>query len=149
MARRLLASSVLAAVCIASAHAQTAIDGDTIKLSGQSIRLFGIDPPERRQTCDDGSWSPGPLATEALRRFMAGRRIECHRVTGDRYGRAVSLCYADGEDLQALMVGAGWAWAFHEYSGQYADAERRAVARGVGVHSHRCQRPGVWRAQQR
>jgi endonuclease YncB( thermonuclease family) len=49
------------------------------------------------------------------------------------------------DDLQALMVSAGWAWAY-TFSDQYVDAERRAAARGVGVHAHHCQPPWEWRA---
>jgi len=44
------------------------------------------------------------------------------------------------------MVGAGWAWAYSAFSDQYVDAERRAAARGVGVHAHHCQPPWEWRA---
>jgi endonuclease YncB( thermonuclease family) len=43
--------------------------------------------------------------------------------------------------FRRLMVSAGWAWAYIAFSDQYVDAERRAAARGVGVHAHRCQPP--------
>ena len=38
------------------------VDGDTVKFGPQLVRLFGIDAPEKGQTCDDGQWYPGPLA---------------------------------------------------------------------------------------
>jgi endonuclease YncB( thermonuclease family) len=63
--------------------------------------------------------------------------------------RPVAVCFAGKDDLQALMVSAGWAWAYTAFSDQYADAERRAPARGVGVHAHRCQPPWEWRALKR
>jgi endonuclease YncB( thermonuclease family) len=103
-----------------------------------------------RQTCDNGAWLPGPLATQALINFIGGRQVECHQVDYDRKNkRPVSLCFAGSDDLQALTVSAGWAWAYIQFSGQYVDAERRAAARGVGVHAHHCQPPWEWRAQQR
>jgi endonuclease YncB( thermonuclease family) len=36
------------------------VDGDTVKFGPQLVRLFGIDAPEKGQTCDDGQWRPGP-----------------------------------------------------------------------------------------
>jgi endonuclease YncB( thermonuclease family) len=38
------------------------VDGGTVKFGPQLVRLFGIDAPEKAQTCDDGQWHPGPLA---------------------------------------------------------------------------------------
>ena len=63
--------------------------------------------------------------------------------------RPVATCFVGKDDLQALMVGAGWTWAYTAFSDQYVDAERRAAARGVGVHAHHCQPPWEWRALKR
>ena len=126
------------------------IDGNTVKFGPQLVRLFGIDAPEKGQTCDNGKWFPGPLATKALIDFIAGRPVACQQVDDDaKNNRPVALCFAGGDDLQALMVSSGWAWAYTNYSDQYVDAERRAAAKGLGVHAHRCVPPWEWRAQRR
>jgi endonuclease YncB( thermonuclease family) len=121
-----------------ASHGFAVSDGDTVRFGKQRVRLFGIDAPEKGQPCDDGHWYPGPLATKAL------------VVDYDwKNSRPVAICYAGKDDLQALMVSAGWAWAYTAFSDQYVDAERRAAARGVGVHAHRCHPPWKWRALKR
>ena len=144
---------LVVATCLAApGSAQTVvIDGDTLQQDGQRIRLFGIDAPDRLQTCDDGAWLPGPLATRALTDFIHGRPVHCFQVDYDyrKNRRPVSLCFAGGDDLQALMVGAGWAWAYRDLSGQYTDAEKRATAQRLGVHAHHCQPAAEWRATAR
>jgi endonuclease YncB( thermonuclease family) len=161
--RRLCAALLAITISAAcSANAQTGIDGtgtshgfavsegDTVKFGRQRVRMFGIDAPEQAQPCDDGNWYPGPLARKALIDFIAGRQVTCRQVDYDfKNSNPVALCFAGEDDLQALMVSAGWAWAYTAASDQYADAERRAAARGVGVHAHRCQRPWEWRAGSR
>ena len=125
-----------------------AIDGDTLRLDGVTHRLYGIDAPERAQVCPDG-WPAGREAAAHLAGLVGGRTVECHQVERDRYGRPVSACYAAGVDLSAAMVGAGMALAFVRYSAQYVDAERRAAARGSGLHAHDCAPAWEWRARQR
>ncbi len=48
------------------------IDGDTIEIAGQRIRLHGIDAPESRQLCrrDGERWRCGKDATSALKAFL-------------------------------------------------------------------------------
>ena len=166
LGRILVLAGALAAAFILPAAAQPATDsdtlasrskprfqvvgGDTVKFGPQSVRLFGIDAPEKGQSCDDGAWRPGPLAKKALEDFIAGRPVSCKQVDYDgKNNRPVALCFAGEDDLQALMVSAGWAWAHTQFSDQYVDAERRAARRGVAVPAHRCIPPWEWRARQR
>lgn len=126
------------------------VDGETVRFGPQFVRLMGIAAPDKGQTCDDGQWHPAPLARKALETFIAGRAVTCRQVNNEEAGgRPVGQCHADSDDLQAMMVSAGWAWSFGTYGKLYEPEERDAAARKAGVHGHRCLRPWEWRAKQR
>jgi len=143
-----LVGSLISILLSLPAAAQTITDGDTIKLNGVTYRLWGIDAPETKQDCPDG-WPAGRLATTQLQTLIKGRTIVCEAKDTDRYGRTVAVCRAGGEDLGALMVRSGMAWAFVRYSRDYVDQETRAKAANLGVHAHDCVVAWEWRAQQR
>lgn len=132
----------------AAAHSQTITDGDTLKLNGVTYRLWGIDAPETKQDCPDG-WAAGRLAATHLQSLISGRNVICERKDTDRYGRTVAVCRAGGEDLGAMMVRGGYAWAFLRYSTDYAGQEALAKREGLGVHRHGCLPAWDWRAAQR
>jgi endonuclease YncB( thermonuclease family) len=140
---------LLAAVLLAfPAHAQSITDGDTIRQGGVTYRLWGIDAPESKQTCPDG-WPAGSLATTRLRALTSGRSVVCDDRGRDRYGRTIARCLAAGQDLGAIMVREGLAWAFVRYSRDYVGEEARAKADRLGVHAHDCMSAWEWRAQKR
>jgi endonuclease YncB( thermonuclease family) len=141
-------SSAVFLLASASAFGQTITDGDTLKQGGVTYRLWGIDAPEAKQVCPDG-WPAGSLATTRLQALTAGRSIVCQEKDRDRYGRIVAICRASGEDLGAILVREGLAWAFVRYSSDYVAQETKAKAARLGVHAHGCQPAWEWRAQQR
>src|SRR5512134_3644315 len=76
------------------------IDGDTIVVAGERIRLQGIDAPELQQTCTafGQEWPCGRTSAEWLRDHLNGRQVECVGHARDRYGRLLAVCYVGGED---------------------------------------------------
>lgn len=84
--------------------------------------------------------------TKHVRDLIKGCEVTCEPRTTDRYRRTVALCRASGEDIGAAMVAAGMAWAFVRYSRDYVGQEQIAVAQGLGVHAHRCERTWECRA---
>jgi endonuclease YncB( thermonuclease family) len=136
--------------CAASSAAlgQSIVDGDTLKQSGNTYRLWGIDAPELAQTCANG-WPAGRMAASRLQALAAGRSIICQEKDRDRYGRIVAICRASGEDLGAILVREGLAWAFVRYSLDYVSQNEQAKAAQIGVHGHDCLPAWEWRAQQR
>jgi hypothetical protein len=90
------------------------IDGDTIEVAGERIRLHGIDAPESKQTCEwPGKTIPcGRLATLALMDLTAGAKITCKTREKDRYGRWVPcppLFSAPGSGRRAYDICHFWA----------------------------------------
>lgn len=97
------------------------IDGDTIEVAGQRIRLHGIDAPEASQVCEaeGGPWRCGQEATFALANIIGRTWVECHERDRDRYGRIVAefrIGGPKGLDIGSWMVSEGWALAYREYS---------------------------------
>jgi endonuclease YncB( thermonuclease family) len=81
--------------------------------------------------------------------FRPGCRLVCQEKDRDRYGRTVAICRANGEDLGAILVREGMAWAFVRYSSDYVGQEAKAKADRLGIHAYDCQPAWEWRAQQR
>ena len=95
------------------------IDGDSLKVAGERIRLHGIDAPETRQTCwDDRSEFPcGKHVKAILEMSVKGQTITCEERDRERYGRIVAVCYDEKRvDLGRELVRLGWALAYRDYS---------------------------------
>jgi endonuclease YncB( thermonuclease family) len=132
------------------AGAAQIVDGDTLTIGGQRIRLFGVDAPESDQTCErrGESWACGETATEQLRSLTDGNSVSCEQQNIDQYGRIVAICRAGRYELGRTMVEYGYATAFRRYSEIYADDELRAKAAGRGLWSSTFELPEQHRQAQ-
>ncbi len=121
----------------AKASAVRVIDGDTLDVGGVRVRLHGIDAPETKQPCLNGSnvvYLCGQAATKALREMVRGKDVRCEPRDRDRYGRVVAVCRADGADINEHLVREGRAVAYRQYSRDYVATEDEA----------RRERRGLW-----
>lgn len=105
------------------------IDGDTFRLNGERIRLWGIDAPEL-------STMDGKASRNRLNSWIIDQHLRCVEKDVDRYRRIVAQCYIGDQDIAGLMVGTGWAKDWPKYSnGYYRDHEEAAQSERLGMWS--------------
>ena len=96
-------------VCDATPSRVAVIDGDTIVVNHERIRLAGIDAPEIKGKCAEEK-RLAKLATELLAEVLADSRIVIDRQPKpDRYGRTLATVLADGRDAGEVILREGLA----------------------------------------
>lgn len=154
----LVAFALLAAVAFVSARLERiatreysgpvrVIDGDSLRVSAENIRLRGIDAPEFDQQCslDGRSYACGRSARAALSELVQGRRVICEGWEFDRYDRLLARCTTEAGDLAQRMVESGWAISYGDFRAE--EARARALRRGLWAGSF--DEPREWRALDR
>lgn len=125
------------------------IDGDTIEIHGERIRILDIDAPESRQTCtrEDGMvWRCGQKASLALSDWIGSRTVRCDTTRKDRYGRWLARCAVGGTDIAEWLAEEGWAVPYRDCKCEVVrDAADRARAASAGIWSGDFQMPWDWR----
>lgn len=121
----------------------TAVDGDSLYVSGREVRLIGIDAPEGEQVCRRGGakWECGEAATQELAGLIADKTVRCQGVDIDRHGRLLALCGVGNLDLNMTMVQRGLAVS----NGRYKAEEREAANSNIGLWAGEFEQPRVWR----
>ena len=92
------------------------VDGDTLSIAGNKVRLHGIDTPEKNQTCiaNGVTWPCGYEATEAVRNWTYTKEVRCVGNQKDRYGRLIAECFVSGYNLNARIVYEGLGLAYRK-----------------------------------
>ena len=123
------------------------IDGDTIHINKNKIRLHAIDAPEINQTCNKNNkvWNCGVESTKFLMELIGKNKIECITSGKDQYNRFIGICYKENIDLNSEMVLNGWAIAYRYYSMDYVEEEKVAKQQKKGIWSGEFEEPYLFR----
>jgi len=96
-------------------------DGDTIEVGKIPIRLNGVSAPELNEPF-------GPQSKAFMLDLVMGNRVRCELDGTKTYDRWVGVCYLNGQDIGAAVIGAGLALDCPRYStGRYAKLETRGA----------------------
>ena len=126
------------------------IDGDTIEINNQKIRLLGIDAFENKQECINNNGSTykcGEVSTSKLILIVSNQSVNCITKKKDRYRRWLATCYIGKLDIGENMVLYGYAFSF--MSKKYKDTEMSAKKFKSGAWSGKFIFPWEWRKKEK
>ena len=102
------------------------VDGDTIEVDGEKIRLACVDTPEsnyrgKMQYCLDNETQCGELAKQALENMIGDSKVRCEYEKRDIYGRILGTCqtydrfydYPYWESFNYRLIEQGFAWYYN------------------------------------
>ena len=141
------------------------IDGDTIELAGEKIRLACVDTPEsnyrgKTQYCLDNETDCGLLAKQALQKMIGIHDVTCYYSKRDVYGRILGHCfqykwahsfnYIGQGTYNYALVEQGFAWYYKggKECNIYKEAFEEAKKEGYGLFNEEVggfKEPKLWR----
>lgn len=79
------------------------IDGDTIRIGSEKIRLMGFDTPELDARCAREK-KLALKAQERLRSLIDNGELTIRRHGEDRWGRTLAYVRTDGQDVGSILI---------------------------------------------
>lgn len=111
------------------------VDGQTLRLRENVVRLHGVVAPMRGQECQSQNgarFDCGAAASEALAALVRGHSVACRLDGRDDAGFPQGHCEAGGVSLNRAVVSAGWARA-DAHAPDLAGEEAGAKALRLGI----------------
>jgi endonuclease YncB( thermonuclease family) len=123
------------------------INGDTLVIGQQRVRLFGIDAPESKQRC----WASGvryncaDQAKATLMHLTRDQDVSCRLEYYDPDGQFLGVCTVGAIEINRELVRQGWALAYRSFTMAYIDDEADAERRKAGLWMGDFETPWEWR----
>jgi len=132
------------------------IDGDTIRINKDKVRLHGIDAPEKKQICQrnfltvtfitfEKNYQCGLMSMHKLEKLIENKNIKCLIRGKDIYKRKIGTCYKNKININSWMVRNGYAVAYKKYSTKYSIFEEEAKENKLGLWQGEFEMPWEWR----
>ena len=132
------------------------VDGDTINIGKNKIRLFGIDAPEKKQQCQkpwlsiffltfNKDYKCGEISTNKLKIKINNKLVMCKSNNKDRYNRFIAECFKDKINVNKWMISNGYAVAYRKYSKKFISQENLAKKEKLGIWAGTFEMPWEWR----
>lgn len=93
-------------LCSGPKRVTCVVDGDTVWIEGEKIRLEGIDAPEPRGRCYE-ELIAAAKATERLRILLTENQFTIKRSGQDRYGRTLARIMLGDRSAGEIMISEG------------------------------------------
>ena len=110
-------------------------DDGSLRVSGYTVRLFGIHIPPTAQSCRsfERPVTCAPQAALALDFKIGADFVHCTPRARNDDGSITAICRVGDTDLSAYLLSRGWALALPDAPFDYAALEKIARHRGLGV----------------
>lgn len=89
------------------------IDGDTLMVGRERVRVMGVDTPEIQCQCEHecrGAIAAKKFVQDAL---LSAGTVSIEREGADKYRRTLARIYVNGRDLAELIIAAGHGRPYH------------------------------------
>jgi|GEM_PF-1442412 len=124
------------------------LDGDTLLVGGQRMKLAGIDAPELDQQCLNGSrlWRCGLEAALALDQLLTVRKASCQEESkGEATEEDLGRCFGQDQDIALTLLKRGYVITAADAPSDYRSAEASAQQAGLGLWRGEFVLPAAWR----
>lgn len=126
------------------------IDGDSIKVANNEVRLLGIDAPEYLQICYDAhdqQYACGKMSQKFLFDLVHEKQITCYYQQKDVYRRFLANCEMDQISINKEILRNGMAviYDYNNADDELKAIEKEAKHKKLGIWQGKFQLPKEYR----